>query len=384
MVAAVRRRQKLRAVARQFRVSLATVQYWVQRAHGQRLDRVDWHGRPPIPQQTRRTPPALEDLVLTVRRELRERSDLGDHGAVAIHAALRQRGLDEVPAVRTIGRILERRGALDGRRRIRRPPPPPGWYLPDLAARRAELDSFDLVEGLVIKGGPHVEVLNGVSLHGGLVASWPEQEPITARQIVRALVAHWRAWGLPHYAQFDNDACFQGAQAHPDVIGRVIRLCLSLAVVPVFVPPREMGFQAMIEGFNNLWQIRVWRRFHHSVLSDLQERSQRYVTALRRHRAARLEAAPPRRPFPKNWRLNLQAVPHGRIVFVRRSNGVGIVELLGHSYRVSSHWPHRLVRVEVDLDGGRMRFYSLRRREPTVQKLLHEVAYQLPQRRFHE
>ena len=37
----------------------------------------------------------------------------------------------------------------------------------------AELDCIDVVEGLVIKGGPHVEVLNAVSLHGGLVASWP-------------------------------------------------------------------------------------------------------------------------------------------------------------------------------------------------------------------
>lgn len=45
--------------------------------------------------------------------------------------------------------------------------------MPDLAARRAEMDEFDFVEGLVIKGGIEIEVLNGISLHGGLCQSWP-------------------------------------------------------------------------------------------------------------------------------------------------------------------------------------------------------------------
>jgi hypothetical protein len=69
-------------------------------------------------------------------------------------------------------------------------------YLPDVAARQAELDSFDLVEGLVIQGGTHVEVLNGLSLHGGLAVSWP-MAGVTAKAITDALIEHWRAVGLP-------------------------------------------------------------------------------------------------------------------------------------------------------------------------------------------
>jgi hypothetical protein len=49
-------------------------------------------------------------------------------------------------------------------------PPPLGWYLPAVATREAELDSFDVVEGLVLEGGPQVEVLTGITVHGGLVA----------------------------------------------------------------------------------------------------------------------------------------------------------------------------------------------------------------------
>jgi hypothetical protein len=60
------------------------------------------------------------------------------------------------------------------------------------------------------------------------------------------------------------------------------------------------------------------------------------------------------------------------------------VEVLGHRWQVSDNWPHRLVRVEVDLTRERLRFYTLRRREPKSQPLLLEVPYHLPQRRFQE
>jgi hypothetical protein len=75
--------------------------------------------------------------MLQLRRTLNETSDLGEYGAHAIRRAWLERGNPAVPAMRTIGRILERRGALDGQRCIRRPAPPRGWYLPDVAAGRA-------------------------------------------------------------------------------------------------------------------------------------------------------------------------------------------------------------------------------------------------------
>ena len=287
MVSAVRRGSSMRSVARRFHVRLSAVQRWVERARGQRLDRVDWGDRPRGQHPaTNRTPRGMEDLVLTLRRELKETSDLGDAGAVAIREALIERGQDAVPSVRTIGYILERRGVLDGRKRPRRPPPPPGWYLPDLAAGVAELDSFDIVEGLVIRGGPQVEVLTGTSLHGGLVASWP-MASVTAKTAVDSLLEHWRAFGRPHYAQFDNDTRFQGPHQHPDVLGRVVRVCLSLGIVPVFAPPRETGFQAAVETLTARWQAKVWARFHHESLAGLRARSDRFVAAARRRAAPR-------------------------------------------------------------------------------------------------
>src|SRR3954447_12712234 len=196
MVAAVRGGRPLRAVAREFGVGVATVAHWVRRAGDQRLDRVDFSDRSRAPRRTRRTGAALEELIVRTRGEL-AKGDLGAVGAQAIHQALAGHGAASVPSLRTINRVLGRRGVLDGKKRTRRPPPPRGWYLPDVAAGKVELDSIDIVEGLVIKDGPQVEVLNGVSLHGGLVVSWPVASPVTAETTVQSLVTHWRLVGLP-------------------------------------------------------------------------------------------------------------------------------------------------------------------------------------------
>jgi hypothetical protein len=217
-----------------------------------------------------------------------------------------------------------------------------------------------------------------------LVASWPIGTPVTAEMTRESLVGHWRDVGLPGYAQFDNDTIFQGTHRYPDTVGRVIRLCLSLDVVPVFVPPRETGFQAMIESYNNWWQAKVWSRFEHRDLVDLQGHSQKYVTALRKQRAARIEAAPDRRAFPTDWKLNLKKRPSGRLVYLRRSNPNSEVTVLGQTWDLGQVWPNRLVRCEVDLDKDKIRCFTLRRKEPTSQPQILEVDYRLPNRGFQD
>jgi transposase len=383
MVTAVRRGESQQSVAARFGVALRTVQRWVERARGRRLDRVDWEDRLRTPKRTTRTDAAIEQEVLTIRRWLKDHSVLGEYGAVAIRREMEAREIEACPSIRTIGRILERRGVLDARKRRRRPAPSQGWYLPDVAAEKLELDSFDTIEGLVIRGGPHLTIFTGVSLHGGLVAAWPARQ-VTAKTTLEILVEHWREVGLPGYAQFDNDSRFTGPRQHPDAIGRVIRMCLSLDVTPVFVVPTEHGFQAAIESFNGRWQAKVWSRFEHRSLRGLKTRSAKYIVAARSQAAARIESAPSRRPFPKRWRLNLQKHPQGKIFYLRRTNDKGRAKLLGHSFAVDRHWLHRLVRAEVDLDANQLRFFALRRREPTDQPLLNQVPYTLPCKPFKE
>ena len=371
----------MRSVATEFRVSRGAAAYWVALARGRRLDRVAFANRKPG-RASNRTPARLEQRILSTRRALRDKSVLGEYGPDAISLALQQnRTAEQLPSRITIYRVLARHGVLDGVHRQRRPAPPKGWYLPDLAGGRAELDSFDFIEDLKIAGGPLVDVLTGTSLHGALAEAWIMERP-SARATLQALVERWRREGLPTYAQFDNDTIFQGAHQFADTVGRISRLCLALGVVPVFAPPREPGFQNAIEGFNALWQSKVWQRHHFPDAEALVAVSARYIAAYRAKTAARRETAPKRRSFPKNFKLNLGAPLKGTLIFVRRGDDNGSVHLLGRTFHVDQHWPHRFVRCEVDFTHQRIRFYALRRRDPARQPLLRELAYPRPKKPF--
>ena len=314
-------------------------------------------------------------MVLLSRQRLKV-SPLGEFGAEAIHRDLMERG-EAPPSVSTIGRILVRLGALDAKKRTRRPPPPQGWYLADVASRQAELDQFDAIVGLVIRGGVDVEVLNGVSLHGGLIASWPQSSVKTSSTLLR-LVEHWREFGLPAYAQFDNDTRFQGAHQFKNSLGRVVRLCMSLGVIPVFAPPREPGLNNAIESLNARWQAKVWNRWEHASLQELQERSMEYVIASRRRHAQRIEAAPERTPFPTDWVDQKRFPLQGKLIYVRRTDERGRVGLLGHSFHVGATWTHRLVKAVVLFDEDRIDFHALRRADPHVQPILTQIPYVHP------
>ncbi len=229
----VRQGHSQRSVARRFRVSLHTIQRWVQRAGVLPLQEVEWGSRSKTAHQiANKTPADLEQEVCLVRKQLAKTGALGFVGAQAIQDTLRERaGLRALPSVRTIGRILKRRGLLDGQRRVRAPPPP-GWYLPDVAQQLAELDSFDVVEDLRMENLGLFQLFTTRALWGPLAEAWPARVASTSF-ILQALQAHWQCHGLPAFAQFDNDVRFQGGHNHPDVIGRVMRFCLALGVTPV-------------------------------------------------------------------------------------------------------------------------------------------------------
>jgi hypothetical protein len=372
MVELVRQGRSMYAVARQCHVSVATVCRWVAHARGQALERVLFANRKPG-RAWNRTPPEVESRILATRRELREESVLGEYGARAIALAL-QAQPSPAPSPATINRVLARCGALDGARRLRRTPPPRGWYLPEVVAGRAEVDCFDWIEDLKIADGPLIQVLTATALLGGQVDAWPELKIATEVALCR-LSERWQQLGLPEYAQFDNDTVFQGAHQFADTVGQVSRLCLALGVIPVFAPPREPGFQNAIESFNALWQAKVWQRHWFEDFAQLGNANARYIAAHRARSPSHRQQAPARRPFPQGFQFNAHAPLDGMMIFLRRCDDAGRVQLLGRRFEVSSNWPHRLVRCEVDLSAQQIRFHALRRRDPAHQPVLNVVPY---------
>jgi transposase len=381
-VRAVRKGESMRAVGRRFGVALRTVQRWVERAGEEPLKEVTWANRPKRPRRlANKTEAELEERICGLRKELEKESALGFRGAQAIAEQLEEQGCAAVPSVRTIGRILARHGLVDARPRVRRRAPAPGWYLPALGKGEADLDSFDVIEDLPLEGFGRCQVFTGRALLGAAVGAWPRAQANTS-EIVELLQAHWRHHGLPRYAQFDNDTRFQGGHNHPDVVGRVMRLCLALEVTPVFAPPLQQGFQGMIEHFNGLWQQKVWQRFHHASLEALEAASRRFTEAYHQRLVRQRPEAPPRRSYPAGLTLDWQRPPRGQLIYLRLTNPAGKVKLLGHEFLVDPAWQHRLVRCEVDLDHHQIRCYRLRRKEPGDQPLLATHEHRLPERPF--
>jgi len=228
---------------------------------------------------------------------------------------------------------------------------------------------------LLIRGGAQVESFNAISHWGALPACWPVAR-LTTDVVLGALAEHWRAHGLPAFAQFDNATIFQGAHHYADTFSRVVRFCLQLAVIPVFAPPQETGFQAQIESFNCRWQTKVWHRFAHRHLADVRARSRAFILALRRRSAQRIEAAPARRTWPaKRFKFQPATLCPGRIIFLRRTNEIGQVIVLGRPYDVDLSWQAKLVRAELDLASDTLLFYALRRRLHSHQPLLKTLPY---------
>lgn len=369
----------LRQIARRLCISLCAVQYWRARAGASKTHRADVQDLSCAPKlQARETASELQRAICHLRRSLATESDLGFIGPEAIAEAIAE-ALGEqfpgttLPSTRTISRILQRHGLLDGHKRRRFKAPPTGWHLPAVALRRADMDVFDGIEDLPIEGVGLQQVLTAKSLHGPHVAAWITPQ-LTAAFTVECLRSHWGAHGLPGFAQFDNDTRFQGPHNRPNVIGSVIRFCLRVGVIPVFAPPREMGFQSDIESFNALWQQKVWERSHHTSTAALQQLSERFCAAYSRHRAARQEHAPARRSFPKQ--MPAAKLRGGTLIFIRRTSDKGTVRLLEQTYAVDALWTQRLVRAELDIRTRKWRIYRLRRKDPENQPLLKQCLLQ--------
>ncbi len=160
-------------------------------------------------------------------------------------------------------------------------------------------------------------MLTGIGLHGAQIAAWFMPRP-SAQATVNAVLARWRQIGLPTYVQFDNDTSFQEARQWPDSVGRLTRVCLALEVTPVFAPPREPGFQNAIEGFNALWQAKVWRRDRARNAADLQGRSDRYVAAPAPRPRGGPRPRPPTPAGPTRHRPECAAARHRDLPASRR------------------------------------------------------------------
>jgi transposase InsO family protein len=214
------------------------------------------------------TPAEIEEIIKMVRLNLYNQ-DLFC-GAQAILWEMEDLGVKQLPAPRTINRILAK-NELTHRRTGKYEAK--GTVYPVLpSALPNQTHQADLVGPCYLKGPVRFYSLNIVDtatvrcgLHPCLVKS--------GQMIFDGFWEAWKRLGIPERIQVDNALSFFGSPKHPRGMGPLIRLCLHNGIEPWFIPMAEPWRNGMIENFNDRYQQRFLGKVLMTSLEDLQSGS---------------------------------------------------------------------------------------------------------------
>ena len=230
--------------------------------------------------------PELETLVVSVRAKL-QANPWAQVGSAAISWELHKLGVRGLPQLRTVERILAR--AKVPRRQMRSRYRPKGTPYPVPASRRAnDCHEADLVGPRHLAGAIPFFVLNVVDLGRHAVACEllrSKGDLATAQALIRV----WGRLGIPRRLKLDN-WLIAGGRTLP----AVVRLCLALGVIPVFVPFAEPWRQGVVEQFNDTFDKRFFRSERFADLGQVRRRMasfERFHNG--HHRYAALKGATP-------------------------------------------------------------------------------------------
>lgn len=147
-----------------------------------------------------RTPDALEDEIVALRKELQEQGF--DHGAQTIHYHLEQRHT-QVPSVTTIWRVLRRRGFVVPEPHKR---PKSSWIrfeaqLPN-ECWQSDVTSYKLADD------GEVEIVNFLDDYSRVAVASKVFRSTTASEVVQVFRTAGEKWGLPAALLTDNGCIY--------------------------------------------------------------------------------------------------------------------------------------------------------------------------------
>lgn len=314
------------------------------------------------PQQTSTE---IEEVVQLVRKRLERAGEFS--GAQAIRWELEELEVHPLPSVRTISRILVRRGLTTRRTG---PYEAKGKRYPSLLAHApGDVHQTDFVGPCYLRGGLRFYGLNTVDVATGRCAS----EPTRGRSAQVTVDALWNSWGrlgMPRHQQVDNEMVFYGSPRYPRSMGPLLRLCLLNGIEVWFIPMSEPWRNGVVEKFNDLWQQKFLKRINLVTQTDLQEQSLQFegrhngryrysklggrtpMLALQSsgHRLRFPEAsAPPRHPMPVP-----EAGSYHLVRFVRSDS---VLNVFGEKFMAPPECTYEYVRLTVDVARQRLKVF---------------------------
>jgi len=218
-----------------------------------------------------RTPAEIEHIVEMVRLSLYNKGLFC--GAQAIRWELEDLGIQPLPSLRTINRILSRRD-LTHRRTGRYEPK--GKAYPELPALFPnQTHQIDLVGPCYLTGPIRFYSLNAIDIMLNRCAIEPMPSR-AAQSVLDAVYAVWKRMGIPDNLQVDNGIAFFGSPIHPRGMGPLIRLCLLYGVDLWFIPPAEPWRNGAIEKFNDHYRQKFLAKITMTSRAELRQASLAY------------------------------------------------------------------------------------------------------------
>jgi hypothetical protein len=254
---------------------------------------------------------------------------------------------EPAPSLSTIQRVLKRY-------HLTTQPPTPcrHAYRPHpLATYPDAVHATDIITRW-ITGGEVVQTFNTVDIYSNDAYSTSHATK-TAAAACDHLLQSWQQFGVPDVAQFDNESAFSGGN-HPWVLGKGVRLCLSMGIEVLFIPLGEADYNSPVETFNHLWAQPFWGLHHFTRRRDVSRVQRTFLAWYRSQYIA------PRQPdTPERMRLGAPVhtlapreatgLPHrlpicaGRVHAVRRVSPEGQVRFLNQTLRVGKRYRERYV-----------------------------------------
>lgn len=214
-----------------------------------------------------RTDEEVEAAVVEVREKLAA-NPWAQVGPAAIAWELSKRDdVDQVPAPRTIARILVRHD-IDRRPRRQRYEPKGTDYPdpPDLDPN--DCQQLDLVGPRSLYSGGRFYAVNAVDL-GRRKAAGAITTSKSSAATCDAISAIWERLGVPVRLQMDNQQGLAGAGRSP---GLLVRFCLAHGVIPRFIPYSEPWRNGVVEHFNDTFDKQFFRTESFDSVARVAER----------------------------------------------------------------------------------------------------------------
>jgi len=326
-----------------------------------------------------RTAQEIEEAIKSVRLELYNQGLFC--GAQAIRGELEDRGIQSLPSLRTIERILKRNDLTNrrtGRYQAKGTPYPKleGYAL-------NQVQQADWIGPNYLLGGVRFYSLNVVDLRSGRCGLQPSIGR-DGQNVLNAFWAVWRRLGMPENLQVDNAQEFYGSPTHPRGMGPLIRLCLHEGIQLWFIPPSEPWRNGVVEKFNDHYRQKFLGKVSLEGEKGLFEESLQFETRHNsRWRYNKLDGRTPDQVMEalgESPRFSLKAEPpkhplkkptHGKYHVVRLIRGDGRLDVFGEKFKVPKHLQYEYVvgtvnvrrqKLEVIHDGLKIEEYDYKLR----------------------